>query len=342
MINLSLTEFFFSTILFLFAYMITHTISGCLQAYTTYLLGDPTAREEGFLDINPLVHIDPFGVFALLIFGIGWFQTVPIDPSSFRGRWAHARLFAAYSTEAVISICLAIGALFLCVCSFGLPLSDLLVYKIFTYRPLVSLFSSSGAHFDLAALFSEYKSPLSIVSAFLLVALVYLNIIVARSSIIYNGFRYMLVIGAEKGYGYMEYADYLPSWADYCVVLIYRSADPLLHRLMPAPRILIACLLASAAQLGADGAGARSSTAGTSRAGAPSWRPRPPKRTCPASAEQKGNYLEPIGFNRDPLGVFKVETVDGRPAIHVSGAGFGVSRPKRRSQFPPAPADQVG
>ena len=36
-----------------------------------------------------------------------------------------------------------------------------------------------------------------------------------------------------------------------------------------------------------------------------------------------GNYLEPIGKNRDPLKVFTVETVDGQPAIHVSGQGFG-------------------
>lgn len=37
-----------------------------------------------------------------------------------------------------------------------------------------------------------------------------------------------------------------------------------------------------------------------------------------------GNYLEPVGFDRDPLHVFVVEQVEGRPAIHVSGAGFGV------------------
>ena len=37
-----------------------------------------------------------------------------------------------------------------------------------------------------------------------------------------------------------------------------------------------------------------------------------------------GNYLEPIGMNRDPLKVFTVDIVDGRPAIHVSGQGFGV------------------
>jgi len=37
-----------------------------------------------------------------------------------------------------------------------------------------------------------------------------------------------------------------------------------------------------------------------------------------------GKYLEPIGRNRDPLHVFSVETVDGQPAIHVTGQGFGV------------------
>ena len=32
--------------------------------------------------------------------------------------------------------------------------------------------------------------------------------------------------------------------------------------------------------------------------------------------DEKGNYLEPVGTNRDPLKVFTVETVDGSPAIH--------------------------
>ncbi len=40
--------------------------------------------------------------------------------------------------------------------------------------------------------------------------------------------------------------------------------------------------------------------------------------------DAKGEYLEPIGRNRDPLHVFSVETVDGEPAVHISGQGFGV------------------
>jgi hypothetical protein len=37
-----------------------------------------------------------------------------------------------------------------------------------------------------------------------------------------------------------------------------------------------------------------------------------------------GVYLEALGKNRDPLHVFTVTNLDGVPAIHVSGQGFGV------------------
>jgi hypothetical protein len=37
-----------------------------------------------------------------------------------------------------------------------------------------------------------------------------------------------------------------------------------------------------------------------------------------------GKYLEYTGVNNDPLGVFKVEKIEGRPTIHISGQGFGV------------------
>jgi hypothetical protein len=40
--------------------------------------------------------------------------------------------------------------------------------------------------------------------------------------------------------------------------------------------------------------------------------------------DKKGAYGEPVGKNRDPLNVFVIERVDGQPAIHISGQGFGV------------------
>jgi hypothetical protein len=39
--------------------------------------------------------------------------------------------------------------------------------------------------------------------------------------------------------------------------------------------------------------------------------------------DENGAYLEPVGKNRDPLNVFSVQQVDGRPALRISGQGFG-------------------
>lgn len=46
-----------------------------------------------------------------------------------------------------------------------------------------------------------------------------------------------------------------------------------------------------------------------------------------AAKDEKGNYTQPIGA-RDVLGVFSVASVDGKPAIRVSGQVFGELRTK--------------
>ena len=45
--------------------------------------------------------------------------------------------------------------------------------------------------------------------------------------------------------------------------------------------------------------------------------------------DEKGEYISPIGENKDPLGVFKISQVDGEPAIHVSGQGYGTITTKQ-------------
>jgi Zn-dependent protease len=55
-------------------------------------LGDPTAKYEGRLTLNPLKHLDPFGsvILPLLLFLsgspflVGWAKPVPINPYNFR------------------------------------------------------------------------------------------------------------------------------------------------------------------------------------------------------------------------------------------------------------------
>lgn len=54
------------------------------HGYVAWSLGDPTAKNEGRLTMNPLKHIDPLGVIAFIIMKIGWAKPVPVNPSYFK------------------------------------------------------------------------------------------------------------------------------------------------------------------------------------------------------------------------------------------------------------------
>jgi Zn-dependent protease len=54
------------------------------------LLGDNTAKKMGRLTLNPLSHVDPMGLFFLLVFRIGWAKPVPFDHRNFK----HPKLYS--------------------------------------------------------------------------------------------------------------------------------------------------------------------------------------------------------------------------------------------------------
>jgi len=66
-------------------------------------LGDPTARLQGRLTLNPLSHIDPIGTILLpgilLITGspflIGYAKPVPYNPYNLKGKWGETLVAAA-------------------------------------------------------------------------------------------------------------------------------------------------------------------------------------------------------------------------------------------------------
>lgn len=49
-------------------------------------LGDPTAKYQGRLTINPFAHLDPLGTLFLFVFGFGWGKPVPFNPYNLRNR----------------------------------------------------------------------------------------------------------------------------------------------------------------------------------------------------------------------------------------------------------------
>lgn len=54
------------------------------HAWVASKLGDPTAKYEGRLTLNPLASVDPMGAMMLLLVGFGWARPVPVNPNYFK------------------------------------------------------------------------------------------------------------------------------------------------------------------------------------------------------------------------------------------------------------------
>ncbi len=53
------------------------------HGYIALRMGDPTAKLAGRLTFNPIRHIDPLGLIALILFHFGWAKPVPVNPMYF-------------------------------------------------------------------------------------------------------------------------------------------------------------------------------------------------------------------------------------------------------------------
>ncbi|HHX13989.1 MAG TPA: site-2 protease family protein [Clostridiales bacterium] len=74
------------TLMILPGILIGLTLHEFSHAFVAYRLGDPTPKQQGRVTINPLAHIDPVGMIALLFIGFGWGRPVEINPAYFRKR----------------------------------------------------------------------------------------------------------------------------------------------------------------------------------------------------------------------------------------------------------------
>lgn len=70
---------------FIVALLITLTVHEASHALVAYYLGDPTAKMQGRLTLNPVAHLDPVGSLIFLITQrIGWGKPVPVNPANFK------------------------------------------------------------------------------------------------------------------------------------------------------------------------------------------------------------------------------------------------------------------
>ena len=71
-------------VLRLVAVLLCLTVHETCHGLAAYALGDPTARRAHRLSLNPLRHIDWFGLLMMFAAGIGWAKPVPVNPNYFK------------------------------------------------------------------------------------------------------------------------------------------------------------------------------------------------------------------------------------------------------------------
>jgi Zn-dependent protease len=80
------------------------------HAWMANRLGDPTARNQGRLTLNPISHFDLLGTVMIVLIGFGWGKPVPYNPARLRnGPISGGAMVAAAGPAANLVAAAAIG-----------------------------------------------------------------------------------------------------------------------------------------------------------------------------------------------------------------------------------------
>lgn len=176
MISTHTVEALISFLVLAIAYAAIGSLAGYFQTFMATKMGDDTAEREGFLTLNPLMHIDPIGMFFLLYFGVGWTQHIPINPYNLR---SPARLAWAYLSQVCVYLAVAFVALVQLELIFGSKV------------PMVMSYTSALTVFN--AVYPQAHSAILVIGL-LLVTCIYLSVLLAVLDIIFVGTRVLFHI----------------------------------------------------------------------------------------------------------------------------------------------------
>lgn len=133
----------------LISFLIALTIHESAHAYAAYRLGDPTAKYDGRLTLNPVAHLDPLGTVVFLVsmmhgFAFGWAKPVPVNPAYFRHPKKDNALVALAGPASNLILAVT-AAVLLRLLSYDLSLTALFkdgsagsVFSLFSYQLLTS------------------------------------------------------------------------------------------------------------------------------------------------------------------------------------------------------------
>jgi Zn-dependent protease len=127
-------------------FLLALTVHEFAHGWVANLLGDPTARLQGRLTLNPIAHLDPIGTLAIVFIGFGWARPVPVDSRYLKRPQRDMMLIAAAGPAS--NLLLAIASAF---CVRMIPWTASGPEWLWFLKPmLLMLYTSVGANVILA------------------------------------------------------------------------------------------------------------------------------------------------------------------------------------------------
>lgn len=123
--------------------LIAFTIHEFSHAWVTDKLGDPTPRYLKRLTLNPLNHIDPLGVLALIFFKVGWGKPVPINPYYYKNPRRDLLITSVAGISANLLTALASSLLlaFLSLLPISIPFLSKFLFYLAMYSVVLMMFN---------------------------------------------------------------------------------------------------------------------------------------------------------------------------------------------------------
>lgn len=170
------------------AFLASISVHECAHALVANWLGDPTAKVEGRLSLNPLKHLDPFGTVLLLLVHFGWGKPVPVNPRNLKSPLRDQALISLAGPAANLLFAMLLvvpvryfltlnytlwGGFISLVLSYTLSLNVvLMVFNLLPIPPLDGsklLFLVLGRRFGYISEWLEYNGPM-VLFAFLVIS----------------------------------------------------------------------------------------------------------------------------------------------------------------------------
>jgi Zn-dependent protease len=170
------------------ALLIALTIHEYAHARVAVWLGDDTPRLMGRLTLNPIAHLDPFGLIMLWLFKFGWAKPVPINPNNFKNWKKDTMLVSVAGPAANVIMALFAAIVYAILAKMHLLSGGLgavlsftysynIIFAIFNLIPLPPLDGSKILTSLLPWRQAAMLEKIEPYAPFILLALVYFNLI---------------------------------------------------------------------------------------------------------------------------------------------------------------------